>query len=148
MVKPSTSTSCLEKQVYSACFTSKLKYELKEWPVIWVGIGQFQHLALLDTGSARSYMLTELFKATGIDKRVDDGDEVFVNGIFGLGTGYLHEVPVIIGNHEPMNCPMVFIDKLPLGEKVPIILGRECIFQSLGPILFYERPGGGSVFLT
>ena len=142
-------SSSVEKK-YSVAFGKRLPYaELfgGVLPVIRVSLNEYVDvLALIDTGAEISLLTTEFAPVVGISN-LESGEKVEYIGLHDTVEGFRHQVRIGIEGRF-IDCPVMFVEKHGLSELgVPLILGRERVFEQIGPIMFQEINGLKYIYL-
>ena len=88
--------------------------------------------ALVDSGASYSVFRVEIADYLGI--KLEKGKALYLEGICGRILGYLHTIPIIIGNKR-YRCKVVFSREFTVSFN---ILGRDNFFAPF-LITFYEK---------
>lgn len=88
--------------------------------------------ALVDSGASFSVFRSEIAQELGID--LEKGKQIYLTGIGGRILGYLHKVPVSIGNKNFI-CKIIFSAEFNVSFN---LLGRNNFFMSF-IISFFEK---------
>ena len=120
-------------------------------PIVWVTLpaSRTRVFALFDTGCDISLLTYDYAAGVGI-LNVAAGQKATLRGLSGELEGYIHEEVSLILKDRLIRCPVFFIERHPLDARgVPLILGRDCVLEELGPVAFHEtKDGAKHVYLS
>ena len=118
-------------------------------PIIPVFLGRSVRVyAFIDSGCNCSVLDRHYIAAVGLSEDdVEKAPKEPVEDIGGTTYAPVFTIEVGVGN-KWFKCPATIVDKHPYSELgTALILGREKVFEELGPITFYEFEQGSYVFL-
>lgn len=88
--------------------------------------------ALVDSGASYSVFRAEIAERLGV--KIEEGKPIYLTGIGGRILGYLHKIPIKVGNKN-FTCKIVFSKEYTVSLN---ILGRDNFFQPF-LISFWEK---------
>lgn len=149
----------LKHKIHSAWFSERYQYPDLfggKYPVVRVSLSeQVDVWALLDSGCDVSLLTSDFAPPLGIS----DVTSGVSTGVWGMSddsnnsnsglSGHRHENVNLNVQGKSISCPLIFLDNHIFAEVgIPLILGREGVFEQLGPILFYETNNSRSVYIA
>jgi hypothetical protein len=126
---------------YTFLFGICLKYDglFDDLPVVQASLNPLISVAaLLDSGAGISVLTDDFAPVVGIPS-VQSGIQDVWRGLGSEVNGYIHDNIKMELAGKPICCPVLFVPEHTLSVRgIPLILGRECVFRQLGPVMFHE----------